>query len=959
MVKPDSCQGCILATFSDGYAVSEGKGTSGVVILGEALGYNEYVDGLPFRPRAQAGSKLDQVIRLVEQETMQPLSRNSFLLYNLVNCHPPGDALAGEKYEAGAVAGCAPNVERVVGGFQTPFNKTVLALGNLPLKYLTGVSGDAKEKQSITNLRGYVLESKYGPVVPGLHPAFIRRGKNHWTPLLMADMRLALEVASGKYTRYLGHPRYVRPQFQVAPNVDEAWGYYYKLKDGSKLVVGYDIETVDTPGSEEDERNELESTEITQVQFSVAKDEGIALPWQGEYIKVISLILGLPNVKLSWNGWNFDAPILESKGVTIGGQDLDLMWMWKHYQPKLPRGLQSVASLFRFPFPWKHLYQADLGFYGCADVSALHYICGPLPGLMKDRGVWEGYKRHILGLHPILVRASKKGIPVSEEKRLALEERFKARRGELDKELQKAIPDELRNIKPKRKDKETGEISYGYISGEPRIVRQGTEEYRRMLGVIPKGRSAIPINVYLERKYNLVYAEFKETDSNEVINRWCIIEPFKASKDQLVKYLKWKKAEVEKVVEDLVLQRQMLGGRDKEITEEIETYRDLAKSYEIPLTLKTKKETTGKKELDTLFDNTGDPVLALVTKIRSLDQNLNNAIPNWKPKGDSRVHTTFGFTASSGQLDARRPNVLNAGAHTEYSREFREIITAPVGRTFIEFDFRSFHVATMGYCANDKDYVRFSQIDPHSILGSYIDPSVIGQTISLKWSDKDIDIAAREFKKRCKEIEKKGGVNVRQELAKPTVLGNQLGLGAVKLQRQNRKFIKTIAEAEKMQELLVGLFPKVAKFKDAIREKAHLQQYLINEFGFIDYFFDVFSFEFNKRTNQWQKKHGDDSERVIAFPVQSTAFGKIQLDILECERLGYNEKYEFVVSIHDSLLFCVRVEHIDECLENVSRVMQAPCKMLINAATGAEGLAVGVEAKVGGTWANMKEVQIC
>jgi hypothetical protein len=296
-----------------------------------------------------------------------------------------------------------------------------------------------------------------------------------------------------------------------------------------------------------------------------------------------------------------------------------------------------------------------------------------------------------------------------------------------------------------------------------------------------------------------------------------------------------------------------------------------------------------------------------------------------------------------------------------YGQEFRGIIEAPVGYTFVEADKKSFHVATMGYCASDKDYIRFSQTDPHSVLGSYIDPSIIGQSISMKWSDEDILRAAGEFKKRCKEIKAKDplhNINVRQEMAKPTVLGNQLGLGAVKLQRQNRRFIKTVKEAERLQELISGLFPKVEAFKAAIREKGHIQRYLINEFGFIDYFFDVFSFQFNKKSNQWAKKHGDDSERVVAFPVQSNAFGMIQTEWLELERQGVNEEHNGINSIHDSLIFMPEISKLDRCIEQVAKVMNAPCEYLINGATGPEGLKVMVEFSVGQNWKEMREIKI-
>ena len=81
--------------------------------------------------------------------------------------------------------------------------------------------------------------------------------------------------------------------------------------------------------------------------------------------------------------------------------------------------------------------------------------------------------------------------------------------------------------------------------------------------------------------------------------------------------------------------------------------KDLAKFYEVPLTLKDKKETTGKKELEEIFFKTADPIIEKVMEIRSLDTNINNYIPNWLPGQDGRVHTTWGFSAPSGQKDSR------------------------------------------------------------------------------------------------------------------------------------------------------------------------------------------------------------------------------------------------------------------------------------------------------------------
>jgi DNA polymerase I-like protein with 3'-5' exonuclease and polymerase domains len=342
-----------------------------------------------------------------------------------------------------------------------------------------------------------------------------------------------------------------------------------------------------------------------------------------------------------------------------------------------------------------------------------------------------------------------------------------------------------------------------------------------------------------------------------------------------------------------------------------------------------------------------------VEEIRSYDTNINNFIPNWKPRADGRVHPSYGYTAPQGQINSWRPNSQNVSKHTEFGQEFRKAIAAPEGYCFVEADKKSFHVATLGYCANDKDYIRFSQIDPHSILGSYIDPTIIGDSISFKWSDADIKIAAAEFKKRCKEHKAKDqthNIDVRQELAKPTVLGNQLELGAKKLQRQNRRFIKTMEEAERLQKIVANLFPKVEVYKKQIKEKAYLDKFLIDEFGRIQWFFDVFQFSWSDKSRQWQRKDGEGAREPISFRVQGTAFGFITEELLEMERKGLNDRYNFVVTIHDSLMYCPRVEDKNRCIADLQEIMNKPCKQLVNGATGQEGLIVGVEVSVGKNW---------
>lgn len=682
MLKPDTCIPCDLYNISDGFVRHEGSGSNGVVILGEAGGYNEYLDGLPFRPHAQAGSKLEEVFRMVASETGQPCSRSQFLIDNVCKCHPPGDKLAGASYEKGAIECCSKNFDNLMQVYKTNHNRVILALGNIPLKFLTGVSGIAEEKQSISHLRGYVFESRYGLVVPSLHPSFIRRGNNHLTPLLVEDMKKALGVAKGVYTSYQFHNSYKPPSYNTSPSLDDIESFARRVEDNEKLILTFDIETPMSSSLDEDEREDLSESDITLIQFSLRKGEGIAFDLTGSmggrYFEVAKRIFASRNVKANHNTWNFDNPRLSAKGVAINGKVHDTMWMFKHYMPHLPRNLQGVVSLLNFPFPWKHLYGSQLAWYGCADVDAVQWIINSLPSLMKKRGVWDGYVDHVFRIHTIMDRAREIGIPVNEEKRLGLLKDFKEQREKIHKELQSDIPIEVRNIKPRRKDKETGEISYGYIR-EPKIIGIESDRYESLSKeLIGRGKKVCSFEEFLWRKHNITYAEFERVDegSGERVkfSRWCVIEEFKASSNQLIRYLKWKQEEIKGEISRLVEERG--NQKNPELTGKINELKKKLEDYQVPTDEKG-KETTNKKELEPLYEKTGDPIFEKVIRIRSLDQNINNALPNWKPGKDGKVHTTWGYGAPTGQFDSRRPNILNASKHTEFGNEFRGIIEAP------------------------------------------------------------------------------------------------------------------------------------------------------------------------------------------------------------------------------------------------------------------------------------------
>ena len=373
--------------------------------------------------------------------------------------------------------------------------------------------------------------------------------------------------------------------------------------------------------------------------------------------------------------------------------------------------------------------------------------------------------------------------------------------------------------------------------------------------------------------------------------------------------------------------------------------------YRIPTDSKG-KITTGKDELKRLAEETGDPVLSAVIEYRSLGTVINNYLPNWEPGPDGRVHPVFHYSPPTGQIASRRPNVQNASKHNPRGQRFRlHGVKAPQGHTFVSFDYQRFHVATMGYCANDPKYIRFAIQDSHTIFTSFL----VGKPVNFRWSDGDIKAYCKELRKGSHVID---GIElpistIRQAISKPAVLGNQLGLGPRKLHYQNREYIRTETQAKQYQAILAAEFPKPARFKDQVRERAHLQTYLMNDFGRIQHFYEVFRFKWNDRANAWERNSGNDSEKCIAFAVQSPAHDMIQgkLFVIGMDRC---KEWGFINCVHDSLEFMPRDEDVADCVNTVGPIMVEHCKELTCPACP-DGLSVGVDVSMGKNWGSWHE----
>lgn len=375
---PQSCEGCPLCSnpYSGKFTEVTGKGRLGVLVVAEASGKEEGMEGRPLIEWAASGSIFEKAIR------SKNWRRDDFWITNCIRCRPPSNILVGAEYEQQAIDHCRPNLDAVI---ESRKPRAIVALGATPLRELTGFSGG---KRSISYVRGFGLQSRYGiPVIGSLHPAFLSRGNTKYLSLLMHDIQQAILFADGRKQLVTDPSQHVR----VRVGVEALRELYEEAKADPTLWIAYDIETDESLKGDESELTEFEraseefednggyleeggsdepSSEfgestndegrgtdssaldvsrarINSIQFALYSDEGVFADWGDREVRQLArLILGLSNPKVGFNSWLFDDPILKREGINIVGPAHDCRWMFKSLQPDLPAHLQGVAGLY-------------------------------------------------------------------------------------------------------------------------------------------------------------------------------------------------------------------------------------------------------------------------------------------------------------------------------------------------------------------------------------------------------------------------------------------------------------------------------------------------------------------------------------------------------------------------------------------------------------------------------------
>ncbi len=169
---------CELKRGARNLVFADGNPAARVLVLGEAPGRDEDLEGRPFVGRA--GQLLDRMFAAIGLARTSPDPATGLYITNVMPWRPP----ANRDPEPAEIAMMRPFVERHIA-LADP--QVIVVMGNTPLDALTGQRG-------ILRARGNWLQALGKPVLPMTHPAYLLRNpaakREAWTDLLALQARL-------------------------------------------------------------------------------------------------------------------------------------------------------------------------------------------------------------------------------------------------------------------------------------------------------------------------------------------------------------------------------------------------------------------------------------------------------------------------------------------------------------------------------------------------------------------------------------------------------------------------------------------------------------------------------------------------------------------------------------------------------------------------------------------------
>ena len=174
----DAYPHCELRRGAKSLVFADGNPAARVLVLGEAPGRDEDIEGRPFVGRA--GQLLDRMFAAIGMGRDHPDPASALYITNVMPWRPPQN----RDPEPSEIAMMLPFVTRHIALVDPA---VIVVMGNTPLQALLGQKG-------ITRLRGIWARALDRPVLPMFHPAYLLRQpimkREAWADLLALQAKL-------------------------------------------------------------------------------------------------------------------------------------------------------------------------------------------------------------------------------------------------------------------------------------------------------------------------------------------------------------------------------------------------------------------------------------------------------------------------------------------------------------------------------------------------------------------------------------------------------------------------------------------------------------------------------------------------------------------------------------------------------------------------------------------------
>ncbi len=973
--KPTACAGCSLAERGSGYVPGDGPAGSAIAFVAEAAGKVEVLTGHPLR--GDAGGMFQRLLNLLGW------SRDAFRVDNCIRCEPQNDWFDERApWYHSALAHCQ-YVERET---LSAGSKVVVTLGQTALKRIMGFQHHKKIR--VQDFHGRILRDptdRYW-VVPTYHPSHLQRGAHNLIGTVLWDLQQAVVA------RDSGRP----PQtgtLVIDPPIDwfRAWVDQVvaaRTQDPAAYPLSSDVETPDkADGKDEGEITaDDRSFQILRVNVSCHPDEGVTVPYAGDYITELHRLHRSPGTIWQWNA-DYD----KARQIAAGFFDeaesrkiVDLMWLAHYLQSDLPRGLGFWAPFYSDWGPWKHLAASQPETYGAIDGLQNHRIGFGLYADLQQLKLFDGALRHTHRLHTEVLRPAQLiGVKINRERLTVFKQELADKARELLAAIQALIPESLQPLTPKQGLTRPPLVAVLHVkasaftrkgkvrAGKP--VPEIKQELYAKAKVVEKivlrevlvCRTCSAVDVHRRHRCHDKSLDPAVDVDVASVRRWYWQEPFNPdSPPQVLAYIRL---------------RRHTPGRAKH----------------------TGQDSTDRETLKRL-SRTGDPFYSAVLDYRAVVKVKGTYVEGTERRLDleDRLHPEPTFKPSTGRLSYQNPNITNVVADKDEKRTlasgFRRCVVSEKGCQLIEVDFSAIEAVETGWCARDPVLMRLAALGIHSYL------------IALRLKDApDLSASDADIRRHLAAIKKAAGTLLYDQV-KHTVYGVFYGQTAYGLAATWPDLYPDLKTAEAHVAFMFDTLPSVKVFQRAVLETAHTDHQLGgarpyafspgsgpsprivgHPFGYRHWFWSIYTYKRLTATQYYrlaakaQKRgelpptteiggqhfrvsQGPDANRAISFLPQSIASGVLKEALLRLladrdhpHYIGdlYYGQTPLRAPIHDSGLFEVPTAQVDRALEAIVAEMTAPILQQPNLPAWNLGdyLRIGVAAKVGVDWASCEE----